>query len=135
MALLLMNWLIYASFIILFYLRYHTIENCSQNIFAIGFFVILYLKFKLSNQKTLFVPRDNVIFHCISLNPRVLRVPWNIFCISWQHGCVPRVAMKYKIYSMARVGSTNFKITKMAGYAKEIDVVDELDEEIQRVLK
>ena len=30
---------------------------------------ILYLKFKLSNQKTLFVPRDNVIFHCISLNP------------------------------------------------------------------
>ena len=41
--------------------------------------------------------------------------------------------MKYKIYSMARVGSTNFKITKMAGYAKEIDVVDESDEEIQRV--
>ena len=41
--------------------------------------------------------------------------------------------MKYKIYSMARVGSTNFKI-KMAGYAKEIDVVDESDEEIQRVL-
>ena len=31
--------------------------------------IILYLKFKLSNQKTLFVPRDNVIFHCISLNP------------------------------------------------------------------
>ena len=36
---------------------------------------------------------------------------------------------------MARVGSTNFKITKMAGYAKEIDVVDESDEEIQRVLQ
>ena len=34
---------------------------------------------------------------------------------------------------MARVGSTNFKITKMAGYAKEIDVVDESDEEIQNV--
>ena len=34
---------------------------------------------------------------------------------------------------MARVGSTNFKTTKMAGYAKEIDVVDESDEEIQRV--
>ena len=43
--------------------------------------------------------------------------------------------MKYKIYSMTRVGFTNFKITKMAGYAKEIDVVDELDEEIQRVLQ
>ena len=43
--------------------------------------------------------------------------------------------MKYKIYSMARVRSTNFKITKMAGYAKEIDVVDESDEEIQRVLQ
>ena len=43
--------------------------------------------------------------------------------------------MKYKIYSMARVGSTNFKTTKMAGYAKEIDVVDESDEEIQRVLQ
>ena len=26
----------------------------------------LYLKFKLSSQKTLFVPRDNVIFHCIT---------------------------------------------------------------------
>ena len=48
--------------------------------------------------------------------------------------CVPRVAMKYKIYSMARVGSTNFKITKMAGYAKQIDVVDESDEKIQRIL-
>ena len=43
--------------------------------------------------------------------------------------------MKYKIYSMARVGSTNFKITKMAGYSKEIDLVDESDEEIQRVLQ
>ena len=43
--------------------------------------------------------------------------------------------MKYKIYSMARVGSTNFKITKMAGYAKEIDVIDESDEEIQTVLQ
>ena len=45
--------------------------------------------------------------------------------------------MKYKIYSMARVGSTNFKITKMAGYAKEseIDVADESDEEIQKVLQ
>ena len=43
--------------------------------------------------------------------------------------------MKYKIYSMARVGSTNLKITKMARYAKEIDVVDESDEEIQRVLQ
>ena len=32
---------------------------------------------------------------------------------------------------MARVGSTNFQITKLAGYAKEIDVVDESDEEIQ----
>ena len=43
--------------------------------------------------------------------------------------------MKYKIYSMARVGSTNFKITKMTGYAKEIDVVDESDEEIQKVFQ
>ena len=33
--------------------------------------------------------------------------------------------MKYKIYSMARVGSTNFKITKITGYAKETDVVDD----------
>ena len=33
---------------------------------------------------------------------------------------------------MVRVGSTNFKITKMTGYAKEID---ESDEEIQRVLQ
>ena len=48
---------------------------------------------------------------------------------------IPRVAMKYKIYSIARVGSTNFKITKMAEFAKEIDVVDESDEEIQRVLQ
>ena len=62
-------------------------------------------------------------------------MPWNIVCISWQHACVPRVAMKYKIYSMARVGSTNFNITKMARYAKETDVVDESDEEIQRVLQ
>ena len=30
---------------------------------------------------------------------------------------------------------TNFKITKMARYAKEIDVVDESDEEIERVLQ
>ena len=36
---------------------------------------------------------------------------------------------------MAHVGSTNFKITKMAEYAKEINVVDESDEEIQRVLQ
>ena len=43
--------------------------------------------------------------------------------------------MKYKIYSMAHVGSTQFKITKMAGCAKEIDLVDESDEEIQRVLQ
>ena len=28
---------------------------------------ILYLKFKLSNEKTAFVPRDNVIFYSISL--------------------------------------------------------------------
>ena len=27
---------------------------------------ILYLKFKLSNQKTLFVPRDNVIFRGVA---------------------------------------------------------------------
>ena len=40
----------------------------------------------------------------------------------------PAFAVKYKIYSMAPVGSTNFKITQMAGYAKEIDVVDESDE-------
>ena len=32
---------------------------------------------------------------------------------------------------MARVGSTNFQIIKMVGYAKEIDVADELDEKIQ----
>ena len=32
-------------------------------------------------------------------------------------------------------GSTNFKITKMAGYVKEIDVVNESDEKIQRVLQ
>ena len=35
---------------------------------------------------------------------------------------------------MARLESTNFKTTKLAGYVKEIDVVDESDEEIQRVL-
>ena len=34
---------------------------------------------------------------------------------------------------MGHAGSTNFQITKTAGYAKEIDVVDESDEEIQRV--
>ena len=62
-------------------------------------------------------------------------MPWNIFCISWQHAGHTRVAIKYKIYSMARVGFTNFKITKMAGYAKEIDVVDESDEEIQKILQ
>ena len=33
------------------------------------------------------------------------------------------------------MGSTNFQIKKMAGYAKEIDVVDESDEEIRRVLQ
>ena len=62
-------------------------------------------------------------------------MPWNIFCISWQHAGHTRVSMKYKIYSMAPVGSTNFKITKMARYAKEIDVADEWDEEIQSVLQ
>ena len=36
---------------------------------------------------------------------------------------------------MAHVGSTKFKITKMAGCAKEIDLIDESDEEIQRVLQ
>ena len=35
---------------------------------------------------------------------------------------------------MARVGSANFKITKMAGYVKEIEVVGESDAEIQRGL-
>ena len=78
-------------------------------------YIYIYFKFKLSNQKTLFVPRDNVIFHCISLNPTRTACAIEYICISWQHTCVPRVAMKYKIYSMARVGSTNFKITKMAG--------------------
>ena len=29
--------------------------------------VILYLKFKLSNQNIVFLPRDEVISHCISL--------------------------------------------------------------------
>ena len=71
-------------------------------------------------------------FHSI---PRVLRVPWNIISISWKHACALRVAMKYKIFSKARVGSTNLKITKMARYAKEINVVDESDEEIHRVLQ
>ena len=32
---------------------------------AIKFQLILYLKFKLSNEKTAFVPRDNVIFYNI----------------------------------------------------------------------
>ena len=45
---------------------------------------ILYLKFKLSNQKTLFVPRDNIIFHCISL------IPTRTVC-----------AMEYILYFMA----------------------------------
>ena len=89
----------------------------------------------MSNQKTLFVPRDNVIFHCISLNPTRTACAMEYILYFMATPCIPRVAMKYKIYSMARVGSTNFKITKMAGYAKEIDVVDESDEEIQRVLK
>ena len=31
------------------------------------YILILYLKFKLSNEKTSFVPRDNVIFYGISL--------------------------------------------------------------------
>jgi hypothetical protein len=34
---------------------------------AKSFTEILYLKFKLSNEKTAFVPRDNVIFYGISL--------------------------------------------------------------------
>jgi hypothetical protein len=34
---------------------------------AMQLFIILYLKFKLSNEKTAFVPRDNVIFYGISL--------------------------------------------------------------------
>jgi hypothetical protein len=33
----------------------------------VGFLLILYLKFKLSDEKTAFVPRDNVIFYGISL--------------------------------------------------------------------
>ena len=36
---------------------------------------------------------------------------------------------------MARVPSTNFRIRKMAGCVKEIDVVDESNEEIERVSK
>jgi hypothetical protein len=33
-----------------------------------GFILILYLKFKLSNEKTSFVPRDNVIFTAFHSN-------------------------------------------------------------------
>ena len=94
---------------------------------------MLYLKFKLSNQKTLFVPRDNVIFHCISLNPTRTACAMEYILYFMATRVCP--ACCHKIYSMAHVGSTNFKITKMAGYAKEIDVVDESDEEIQRVLQ
>ena len=56
--------------------------------------------------------RNNVIFHCISLNLTYT-------------ACVMEYILyfMYKIYSMARVGSTNFEITKMAGYAKKIDVL------------
>ena len=48
------------------------------------------------------------------------RMPWNIFYISWQHACVPRVAMKYKIYTMAHavlVGLSEIprKITRSRG--------------------
>jgi hypothetical protein len=56
-----------------------------------GFPIILYLKFKLSNQKTIFVPRDSVIFYGISLKfmisqcsvryynvPRPVDPPWDI---------------------------------------------------------
>ena len=77
--------------------------------------------------------------------PQIQIVPSkNPICTTWQcdFRCislnstrtVPCVAMKYKIYFMARVGSTNFQITKMAGYEKEIDVVDESHEK-NRVLQ
>jgi hypothetical protein len=37
------------------------------------YLAILYLKFKLSNEKTSFVPRDNVIFYGISLKLMISR--------------------------------------------------------------
>ena len=94
---------------------------------------MLYLKFKLSNQKTLFVPRDNVIFHCISLDRTRTACAMEYILYFMATRVCP--ACCHKIYSMARVGSTNFKITKMAGYAKEMNRIDESDKEIQRVLQ
>jgi hypothetical protein len=48
--------------------RYHFLKylSHSSSVFIISMW-ILYLKFKLSNEKTAFVPRDSVIFYGISL--------------------------------------------------------------------
>ena len=55
---------------------------------TVSLLLILYLKFKLSNQKTQFTPRERVIFHCISLNPT-------------RTAC----AMRYILYFMATRGT------------------------------
>ena len=67
------------------------------------------IKNQVQIQKT---PRDNVIFRCISLN--YTRTACAMEYILYYHAFVPRVAMNYKIYSIARGESKNFKITKMA---------------------
>ena len=45
-----------------------------------AYIIILYLKFKLSNQNIVFLPRDEVISHCISL------LKWDSVNISRCHG-------------------------------------------------
>jgi hypothetical protein len=45
------------------YLQLHITIDCKKD----KYIVILYLKFKFSNEKTAFVPRDSVIFYGISL--------------------------------------------------------------------
>ena len=37
----------------------------------------------------------HVLLRGFHSKPRVLRVPWYIFSIPWQHACVPRVAVVF----------------------------------------
>ena len=71
-----------------------------------------------------------MIFHCISLDST--RVAHGI--IQSCHACVTRVAMKYEIYSMVRMGFMYFKKTKLMECAEEIIVVDESNEEFNTIL-
>jgi hypothetical protein len=61
-------------------------ENISLCIFQyliLYYIITLYLKFKLSNEKTSFVPRDNVIFYGISLKLMILQCSVRYYNIQW----------------------------------------------------